>query len=218
MQIVNVNFNGLHPFIIPDGDLARCCLAEIVEGRSYPFSMLSKPKVIVDIGAHVGEYTLMASLMWPGATVHAYEPCPDACEVLRENMKDRPNVVVHPCAVSGKAGKQHLHYSGFGSVCHSLNADTLPDPTGKSIEVECVGAGDIAALAPDILKVDCEGAEGDIFTEFWPEELAAIDRVHFEYHSDLLRRQICARLDLTHELAHAHILKRGLGEMTFDRK
>ena len=44
-----------------------------------------KAPVLIDVGAHVGSYTLLAALH-EGATVIAVEPNPEACDVLRANV------------------------------------------------------------------------------------------------------------------------------------
>jgi FkbM family methyltransferase len=63
---------------------------------------------VLDIGAHVGEYTLIAAyLVGSHGKVHDVEPQPDLAEIIMKNVTVNrfPWVTVHPCAVADHIGK-----------------------------------------------------------------------------------------------------------------
>ena len=64
----------------------------------------------VDVGAHVGLYTVAAALHGPGRVL-AFEPNPSAREQLGENLalNDCANVLVVPKAVGDAPGTALLH-------------------------------------------------------------------------------------------------------------
>lgn len=212
MQTFRFTFNGEHELLVPDG-MGMDCATDIIEGRSYPFPKDESPQVVVDIGAHVGEFTIMAALLWPAATIHAYEPYPTAVEVLRHNLRDCVNVVIHPQAVAAKGGKTWLHLSRFGTLCNSLVI--RPTDDCESIAVEAVDPQAIADLQPDTLKIDAEGVEWDILSRL---PLDAIHRIYLEFHCEDHRRRICRLLDETHSLWYARITQSEQGELMYVRR
>ena len=63
--------------------------------------------IVLDVGAHIGEYSLVAA-WWvgPHGQVHAVEPQPRAAEIIRLNaqLNGLPNIKVHQCALAEKLG------------------------------------------------------------------------------------------------------------------
>src|SRR4051812_25069396 len=49
------------------------------------YRLESSVKTVLDIGAHVGLFSLCARNLFPDATIHAYEPNPDLAEHLQRN-------------------------------------------------------------------------------------------------------------------------------------
>lgn len=214
MQIFQFEFCGKqHQLHIPSGGMYRQCAAEIITGECYPFPMHENPKVVVDIGAHVGEWTYCVATFWPGASIHAFEPYTPSYELMERNCGRLQNVVMYQSAVAAKGGKAQLHLSSMSAMCHSLMVrDTA---SGGTVEVDVVPAEYIAKLAPDILKVDCEGMEFEIL-EALP--VRDIHRIYFEFHYENDRRRICEFLDKTHSLWRAQINSPCRGEMMYVRK
>src|SRR5690348_11173178 len=64
----------------------------------------------VDLGAHVGEFTVRMAAT--GATVHAFEPLPDAFAQLVANTAALPNVRRYKVAASDRHGFALLHRTG----------------------------------------------------------------------------------------------------------
>jgi FkbM family methyltransferase len=121
--------------------------------------------VFVDIGAHVGYYTLLASLLaGPGGRVVAFEPTPRTREELTFNTADLTNVTVVPLAAWHKS--ERLQLEDFGWRRSSFNSVVAArvdgDPISQKIEVDAVAVDDwleAAGLAPDFIKIDAESAE-----------------------------------------------------------
>lgn len=216
-QRLRFSFNGEHELLLPDGEICSGCAADIIEGRSYPFPLQSDPKVVVDIGAHAGEFTVMAALIWPKARICAYEPHPGVRELLVANTKQFKNVIVYGYAVGAQGGPALLHISDDGTVCNSLRYERLQHPSGDSIPVEKIGAKEMANPIPDVLKIDAEGVEWEII-EALKMHVDAIHRIYVEFHSELDRQRIMALLDQTHSLGYARVLHAGQGELMYVRR
>ena len=77
----------------------------------------SNINTIIDIGANIGEFTLIFSELFPGAEIYAFEPLPACYNQLKANTKGIPTistfnilVVRKVCKIFIKAvGTRHHH-------------------------------------------------------------------------------------------------------------
>ncbi|WP_256301102.1 FkbM family methyltransferase [Haloarchaeobius salinus] len=129
--------------------------------------------VVWDIGANVGTYAVVGALAAPDGTVVAFEPHPDNARRIDENaaLNDIENVQVERVALGDSDGTAHLHLHGdqSGGGQHSL-----VDEAEDAVEVDTArGASFVAdgGPAPNVLKIDVEGAELGVL-DGMPELLA----------------------------------------------
>jgi FkbM family methyltransferase len=126
--------------------------------------------VFVDVGAHYGYHSLIASKMVePGGVVVALEPSRKTFDLLQRNVDGRGNVRAIQAAAGAGLATVSLH--DYGSRHSALNT-VLDGPRvppaerrrlrGVSYLVHCVTLDQVLAaeaLAPDIVKLDAEGSE-----------------------------------------------------------
>lgn len=95
--------------------------------------------VAVNVGAHVGYFTRMASIAVCGTGwVYAYEPAPSNRRLLELNTSDRANVVIRDSAVSDAAGWATFSFSNRNTGDHRVT-DDHPDGEGSmSVQVVCI--------------------------------------------------------------------------------
>lgn len=160
----------------------------------------------VDVGAHVGYYTVMAGrLVGPRGLVAAFEPNPRNFELLLANVwrNGLANVVCFPWAVAAETGFTELHLAGDNTGDHRIYASGESRPT---IAVRTVALDDFDALrAPvDVVKVDVQGAEEGairgmerllagspdvlVSAEYWPaglREFGSDERHLLDYYRSL---------------------------------
>jgi len=80
---------------------------------------IKKGDVVIDIGAHIGYYTvLFAKLVGPEGRVFAFEASPTNFEILKKNVdvNGYQNVTLNNKAVSDKDGKLTLYITGRTST------------------------------------------------------------------------------------------------------
>jgi len=107
----------------------------------------------VDLGAHIGLYTVLLSKK--ATQVIAFEPATFTRKVLKETLKvnDCNNVIVRPEMVTDVSGSGTF-YETETSVS---NSNSLV-PVGNPISVSAIALDDLN-LKVDFLKIDIEGAE-----------------------------------------------------------
>ena len=140
---------------------------ETVEAEAYSaFASRVRPGArIVDVGAHIGTYTLIAALR-AGASgrVMAFEPEADTRAALLRHLEWNavgPRVIVRDCCCGAQAGTAKFYFRKGAEGMNSL----LPTAGFGERVVTVVRLDDeIEALdgAPDLVKVDVEGAEFEV--------------------------------------------------------
>lgn len=114
-----------------------------------------------DVGAHVGQYSLIAAER--GATVHAFEPDPQNFACLQRNamLNNLSRIVLNPVAVSDRLGESLFRLpsasnTGTGSLTTHLST------SGETVRVKTVTLDDYfqsRQTFPNLIKLDVEGAE-----------------------------------------------------------
>lgn len=144
-----------------------------------------EPSVIVDIGANVGMFTLLAKCLWPTCKVHCYEPVVENFESLKVNIKSNclEDVDIVCRAVADSRGESVLYIkrtSGLHTLYPSMNGSTIGAQIVASVDIE--GVLERSGWRVDFLKVDCEGGE-------WPLLLGSaellrgrVGYIAMEYH------------------------------------
>jgi FkbM family methyltransferase len=115
---------------------------------------------VLDIGAHVGYYTLLASaLVGDGGAVYAFEPHPRNFRFLAEHVRinGRTNVHAEQCAVAAANGTSQFAI-GTGSGTGRLAPQGMLPVRTVRLDDFCSQLG----IVPAAVKIDVEGAEGAV--------------------------------------------------------
>ncbi len=117
--------------------------------------------VVVDVGANVGYFTLIAAqLVGDGGKVWAFEPDPDAFELLRRNVElnGYKNVTLVPKALGSEPGTLKLFRHATNRGDHRTYD---PGDGREAVEVEVTTLDHYFADASrlDLIKMDIQGAE-----------------------------------------------------------
>lgn len=128
-------------------------------------SRLKPGMTFVDVGTHVGQYTLVAAgIVGPGGAVHSFEPQPDTHDLLRHNVHTNglTNVRLNRCALAETVSEVELYVARPDNVGQS----SLRKPhnfSGVAVKVPCRTLDDYAREQGldriDVIKIDVEGAE-----------------------------------------------------------
>lgn len=130
-------------------------------GKRLAFEREIKPgSVLYDIGANVGYFSLLASvLVGDNGKVFAFEPLPRNVEFLKKHISINKlaNIEVIEAAVSYQSGEAFFDLGASTAMGH------LSDSGG--LQVQMVSLDDLVSAGklepPDYIKLDVEGAEYD---------------------------------------------------------
>ena len=114
---------------------------------------------VLDLGANVGIFAWLSLAFWPDAMVRCYEPHPDTHRNLVKNMVDLP-VLVTRAAIGREAGSVKLYEGSRNRMCCSTK-DLGDQDMEVSWDAEVFAASELPHC--DVLKVDVEGCEVDVF-------------------------------------------------------
>jgi FkbM family methyltransferase len=134
--------------------------------RAFVRRFLREEMTVLDIGAHHGLYTLIASKrVGPSGRVFAFEPSPRERKALRWNvaLNRCKNVVLEGLALGNEEGEGSLYVvQGHETGCNSLKPPALSGitcavPVHVSSLDQWLGAHQVKAV--DFIKLDVEGGE-----------------------------------------------------------
>ena len=175
-----------HPFRLrlPSSDVST--YEQVFIKEEYDFLVERQPRVIVDAGANIGLASIYFANKYPQAMIIAVEPENSNFELLKENVAPYARVVPVHAALWNKNEEIGVFDPGLGkwgfttetkdfsdasaARCHTVMATTVDQLMARH-EIDRI----------DILKVDIEGAEKEVFSDnsSWIQK---IDSIIIELH------------------------------------
>ena len=170
-----------------------------------PSLIRERRPVMLDVGAHHGEYSLELQKAFPEARIHAFEPHPITFHSLKSAVP--ASITLHQCAIGAKPGSAELYdrKTEDGSVHASLSEEALrtlyrDEPIVHQVEVQTLDDFLAAECLDrvDFIKIDTEGYEMDVLNG---GEAALVEGrvgiIQFEFNSlHAARRQfLCDFMD-----------------------
>lgn len=129
---------------------------------------------VLDVGANIGLFSVWARCNFPRAVIHGYEPNPRLIELAGCNLR-QVNVRLFGEGVGAESGfavMENNVESRLGQVRFGAKAGIPITALGEAIER--IGG------SVDLLKLDCEGAEWDIFHD--KASFNKVRLIRMEYH------------------------------------
>ena len=142
--------------------------------------------IVIDIGGHIGLFSIFLALRFPDIVIHSFEPFPENSDLFRRNLalNSVNNVQLHPMAVSGDGRFLEMvtnpRNSG-GATCNSqtlshcrtnMIPSTTLDNVFNSLGIQCC----------KLLKIDCEGSEYEVLLS--THNLSRVKYLCGEFHTN----------------------------------
>lgn len=131
--------------------------------------LLNENDTFIDIGAHIGYYSVIASeIIGSQGKIISFEPTPSTFELLSKNLKDCKNVTLENKAVFSE--DKTLVFNDFGMKYMVFNSFKTPrleniELEPKKIDVQAVRLDTYIPennLKPSLIKIDAESVELEI--------------------------------------------------------
>ena len=174
-------------------------LIEVFYERLYDkdYVKIEKDDVVLDIGANLGMFSVYAQNFHPSRVI-AVEPGPEEYPCLVENLKSFKNTESFKYAVSNKTGKVNFSSTVEGVSNHitdTFDVAQYGNHVYQTVEVDAIDINDLIKEAKldkiDYLKIDCEGAELDIFLSIDKEYLKSnVRKIAVEYHTPEIKMNL----------------------------
>ncbi len=156
--------------------------------KGFPEYQPKEDDVIIDIGAHIGTYSLVVSQQLKKGTVYAFEPCLDTFTYLQRNVTENEikNIIPLKIALSDSIGTTTLFYDiENGNWGHSIVKSFSSE--GEVVETDTLSnffeANNINRC--DFIKFNCEGAEFKILLAAPVSVLKRVKNMLVLFHLDL---------------------------------
>lgn len=174
------------------GSVDRAVLGQSFESDPFfaaiPDYALPADAIVLDVGAHIGTFSVLAAAKAPRGRVHAIEACRETFDLLTANvaLSGLANIRAEHLALADREGAIELHHDPEGNYGHSITAPLR----GSSEWVACTTLGqyldtrDIRSV--QLAKFNCEGAEFPILLSSSGAVLVRIERMIVLYHCDLV--------------------------------
>lgn len=161
--------------------ITSCVIFEQYNGR--PGFELGPEDTIVDVGGHIGSFSVYAGSRARRGRVFTFEPNASSYTQLVKNLQ--ANGLGHVVAAHQAVGRASETRTLYSAKLNSAENNFYRGGT-NSEEVACTTLEEIFRKHKiercDFLKVDCEGAEYEIFTSTPQDVLAKVRRIGIEAH------------------------------------
>lgn len=131
-----------------------------------------KCRVVVDVGANRGQFSIVADACHPGTKLYSFEPLPEPAQIFKRVFRNNDNVELFECAVGPEEKDAKIHISGRDDSSSLYPITELQDKIfpGTAERRESVvkvkpleSVLDGAKLeSPSLLKIDVQGYELEV--------------------------------------------------------
>lgn len=168
------------------GSMDEFIIKEIFEMDEYSIDKMamSKKAIIMDIGAHIGCFTLKSAAIANKGKIFSFEPMESNFKILERNVKTNNlnNVLFFHKGIAKKKGKRKLYLCTDNTGGHSISTKR-----SKKYEIiNCISLKQVISENNiekiDLLKLDCEGSEYEILYNTPKSIFIKIMRLILEFH------------------------------------
>ena len=133
-----------------------------------------KPKVILDIGSNIGASILYFQHLFPQAKIFGFEPHPETFKLLQLNVAGSDLVSLWNYGLGASDKRATVAFAGvdFSAFNPEISAERVPRAMPTECKIRHAGKAlqELGISMVDLIKIDCEGAELDIFNAL-PEQM-----------------------------------------------
>lgn len=176
-----------HPVLLRNNTTDVCVFYQVFLAKSYNIYYGFEPKVIIDCGANIGLSVIYYKNRFPDAKIIAIEPEISNFELLKKNTEKYNNIFCIKSGVWNKSADLVIKEGNNGNwdfVTEEVNFKSSDSDTIPAISInEIIDTYDIDQI--DILKIDIEGSEKELFEMNFENWLKITKVLIIELHDGL---------------------------------
>lgn len=127
-------------------------------------ALIDEARLVLDVGAYTGVFTLLAAKRSQAAEVHGYEVVPAVAQAARDNLaanglQDR--VTIHDAAIGADGDSVVVDEGSGGSALPDFYSTRMSFSGGTKVQVRSLDAvvRELGVPPPAVVKIDVEGTE-----------------------------------------------------------
>jgi FkbM family methyltransferase len=171
-----------YPIYLRKGSSDFPVFESVLMAGCYDIDYGHSPKVIFDCGANIGLTSVFYANRFPSAKIVAIEPEDANFKLLKKNTENYPNIRLYQNGIWNKSVNLLVEDTGQGSWAFSLRE--VPDKTPGTVRAisipELMEREQVSTI--DILKIDIEGSEKELFESGYEDWLPKVKTIVIELH------------------------------------
>lgn len=168
-----------HPVHLRIGTTDAATYLQVLVQQQYLAVGELAPEIIVDCGANAGFTSAWMLSRWPKARVVALEPFPGSAAIARRNLAPYgARAELREAAIWSHAGRlvvEAVPGNEWGVQVREARA-------GEAGDVDALGIADLGLPRIDLLKIDIEGSETELFSARTDAWLPSVGAIAIELH------------------------------------
>jgi FkbM family methyltransferase len=155
---------------------------QCIFNKEYDIKLSTPPKTIIDLGANIGLTSLFFNSKYPEAKIIAVEPEKSNFELLEKNTLKIKNITILEAGIWNKDASLIVkddNRGNYGFTVEEVEEGTLESIKAVSIET-IMRENDLTSI--DLLKIDIEGSEKELFEENIDYWLSKTKTLIVEFH------------------------------------
>lgn len=151
---------------------------DIFINKIYDIKPSNSKTKILDVGGYIGLSAMFFQTVFKEVQIKVFEPDPIIFNLLKKNLKTNNfnDIEIFNVGVGKNEGEIRFFPDGADG------GNSFIQNTEKVIDIKLVKLSDFINEPIDLLKMNIEGMEGDVFEEI-EEKLPLIKEIIFEYHA-----------------------------------
>ncbi len=158
---------------------------EVFIDNIYNLPLPIEPKTIIDAGANIGLASLFFKMKYPAAAIALIEIDSGNLEMIRKNLKHHTNITILNKGLYNK-----ISYFKVFDPFNATNSFVIEESTKDDYDIESITIDQIIKDHNwdeiDILKIDIEGAEKNLFESNYQHWLPKVNVLMVETHDRMI--------------------------------
>ena len=174
------------PFSLRDNPYDYATFEEVLLREEYALNINFTPASIIDAGGNIGLTALFFANRFPTASIISLEPDTANFELLKSNTESYSNIVPMHCVLWSKDAYLEVIDEGKGNNAFTVK-ETAAQTKGaiKAVSIETIMQQQQWKQI-DILKIDIEGSEKELFQNGYAGWLPKIKVLIIELHDRMV--------------------------------